>query len=58
MRVSGTIRITFVYHGATVLLLLSNGDKRGINSKKFYGELIDLAVERYDQWLLEQEEER
>jgi hypothetical protein len=51
MRAAGTIRIAFVYHGGTLLLLLASGDKRGTDSAKFYDTLIDQAVSRYDRWL-------
>ncbi|MGP3954680.1 type II toxin-antitoxin system RelE/ParE family toxin [Nonomuraea sp. 3N208] len=56
LRACGTLRIAFVAHGGTVVLLLSHGDKRNVDSKKFYSELIDVALERYRQWLAGKEE--
>ncbi|MEU7001428.1 type II toxin-antitoxin system RelE/ParE family toxin [Nonomuraea sp. NPDC046570] len=57
LRVSGTIRIAFVAHRGTIVLLLSHGDKRNTDSRKFYDGLIITARERYQQWLIDKEDE-
>lgn len=56
VRACGTLRIAFVAHGGTVVVLLSHGDKRSVDSKKFYGELIEIALRRYQEWLDSKEE--
>ena len=56
MRAEGTLRIAFVFHGGTVLVLLAHGDKRDISSTRFYRELIAGAVAEYEAWLDENEE--
>ncbi|NRQ38400.1 hypothetical protein HII36_42220 [Nonomuraea sp. NN258] len=50
LRTHGTIRIAFVYHAGTVVVLLARGDKRGVNSGKFYDALIDEALRQYELW--------
>lgn len=56
LRACGTLRIAFVVYGGTVVLLLSHGDKRNVASKRFYGELIEIALQRYQDWLDGKEE--
>jgi hypothetical protein len=53
IRTSGTIRIAFVAYGGSIVLLLAHGDKRPANSGKFYAELIETAVRRFEAWLEE-----
>ena len=48
IRQPGTIRILFVFHGGTVLLLLAGGDKR--DDPDFYNQMIKQAEIEYAQW--------
>jgi hypothetical protein len=50
LRTHGTIRIAFVYHAGTVVVLLAHGDKRNVNSRMFYDTLIDEALRQYERW--------
>ncbi|MFI6323354.1 type II toxin-antitoxin system RelE/ParE family toxin [Nonomuraea sp. NPDC050556] len=58
LRTHGTIRIAFVYHAGTVVLLLSHGGKRNLKSGRFYDQLIDEAVDRYHRWQADEEGKR
>ncbi|MGI5282842.1 type II toxin-antitoxin system RelE/ParE family toxin [Nonomuraea polychroma] len=50
LRTHGTIRIAFVYHAGTVVVLLAHGDKRSVSSRMFYETLIDEALRQYELW--------
>lgn len=51
----GVWRIAFAFDPERKAILLTAGDKAGINEKRFYKRLIAKADERFDQHLAAQE---
>lgn len=51
----GVWRIAFAFDPARKAILLTAGDKAGVNEKRFYKKLIAKADDRFDQYLAAQE---
>ena len=51
----GVWRIAFAFDPERKAILLTAGDKSGVNEKRFYKKLIAKADERFDHHLAEQE---
>lgn len=54
----GVWRIAFAFDRERKAILLTAGDKVGVNEKRFYKTLIAKADERFDQHLAEQERKK
>ncbi|WP_374765229.1 type II toxin-antitoxin system RelE/ParE family toxin [Yunchengibacter salinarum] len=54
----GVWRIAFAFDPDQKAILLTAGDKAGVNEKRFYGRLIAKADDRFDQHLAMQERKK
>ncbi len=47
----GVWRVLFAFDTKRQAILLAAGDKRGVNQKRFYKQIIDIATQRFEDWM-------